>query len=356
MYTIKFGSQWVDESIDEVGDSSAGIAARHATSNYIDAVTYTVFDGSGQPYGDPITVEKGDTLAYPATPGSIRVPAGTYTIRQTSYTLANGEVVSTAAPEEGEANNYQFAAYAVTNHQNTGSGECEVTVGTGTSAPVEVRFTNTRSQFHVTVQTKWLPEGHELQYNGDIPYKLSYTALKTEGTEYKVEKQSIPGTNTAAGSWTATHDHIPTHSVNGQETLCDVDPNTLDALSANYDTESEGVVEGGNYTFTITNTLKQGPIMVHVSWELFESENPPASIDVTVSGYGIDGTVGDGRSVTLTLNEDNSWIGHVKGYLNYPYTVSEVVPTNYVAKANMWQGDDTTVVDTVLAGQTISAS
>ena len=171
MYTIKFGTQWVDNSVDEIGNSAVtpAIAARHATRDYIDAVTYIMYDGSGNPVGDPVTVEKGDTMDYPAAPGTVRLPAGTYTVRQTSYTLANGEVVRNKAPEGNQTDTFQFAAYSVTNDQDSASGGAyTVTVGSGTTAPIEVKFTNTRIEFETVVETKWLPTGHTLQYNGDV--------------------------------------------------------------------------------------------------------------------------------------------------------------------------------------------
>ena len=152
----------------------------------------------------------------------------------------------------------------------------------------------------------------------------------------------IHGTNTAAGNWTAAHSAIPSHSINGQATTCNVDSTTLEALAEKYRTEVKSKIENGNYVFTIINTLRQGDIILHKDWEYEHNET---SVTVLVKGYGLseaDGYVlpanyeafnsGAEGGILVTLNEENSWTHILKGYKGQNYTVEEVAPSGDIAQ------------------------
>jgi hypothetical protein len=171
----------------------------------------------------------------------------------------------------------------------------------------KVTFYNTRKVYDATVNTTFepQPEASDPVLTKTLNYQLKYQTY-VGGTP---AVRSVNGINNSVSSWTQTSSGIPSYSLDGGPTSCDVSLATLDDLFRDYDQLITRVDGTNQVTFTIHNKIKTAEINVRKRWEERatrpEGGQATRPTAVTVLLRSTDGSV----SRTLTLRESDGWAG-----------------------------------------------
>lgn len=175
--------------------------------------------------------------------------------------------------------------------------------------------------------TEPLPDGIDVQlYQNDQPY-------------------GNPVRLTEAGGWTATWSNLPAQGMTytAQEV----------AMPPNY--TSTSITEGN--VCTITNTYTGGVAHITVQKEWTGAGQPPASLDVRVTGANAAGEQKYDSGV-VTLTAENNWTALLPievGERNLSFDVTEVLPDGYVQTGtNAVLSDDGTALTFTLTNQKVT--
>lgn len=293
--TLDVTSTWRDGSIDK--DSTGEIQSvmyevlKKDGDNWVPATTREGETLSTAELTDADVEEKTDGTGNPyyETKLNLTLPEGTYKVRQASYTLSNGAVVS--ADDSGAFTAYQLTSPLSPNPTIDNANHVDT-----------YAWDNARKTFDTTVNTVWIPGLQDDEDPTDgvgLSYVLSYRSY----TGGAVSEHQEPGANRKSEGWTATHSAIPAYGVDGEETGLSLNPNTAlaDKLANWYVTDVTSAVDGnGHKTFTITNTERHVNFTVRKDWldaegqMLPEEEQKPVRIEI----WGVEKPVG----VTLFEN------------------------------------------------------
>ena len=282
LYELTISNSFIDATRKE-HNTANGDDSDH-TAEQVQSVTYSVLDGDGNEV-KTVTLDKnwsdsweeGQTLDCESK--TLELPAGSYTVKQKYYTIADGRKIS--ADADGK-----FAAYSVNN------GSQRVTLGDLLSPNGNASFTNTRLTHTVIVKTVWeYPEDmtKTTTYNNGtadvtvnnedivIPFKIGTSIFRHHGVN---KKDQTP-------AWEDDEDNIPSFGVDGYPIVCELDFDQLDK-DENRDTREvlytfyteitqspEVVSSTEDVTFTINIMRNRMPLEIRKSW--INNENTDAT-------------------------------------------------------------------------------
>ena len=242
-YKLSMDSDFADESRDS------------ASTDDISSVTYTVKKGD---WTGTYEASKDDTGHFHYD--LVLEDAGSYTVYQSAYTLADGTVVR--SDDDGK-----FAPFTTTDSP-------KVTVNLSDSNDEEdVAFTNTRDFYNANVRTEWVDRDSVDSIT--IHFKLHY------GSEVQ------NGTNTTP-DWETDYTSIPTYGIDGEKTNCEVvlDADLLALLKENnLVAEVTDYQENNTHYFVIKITVEWIPYIVSKTWQdapLESGEAYPESVTAQV--------------------------------------------------------------------------
>ncbi len=308
-HKLNISSDWADTTEDA------------ESTNSITKVKYDVtVDGNSV---ETPEVNKGGIL-------SVYVPAGkSYSVKQAYYKV-NGLDGQVDADTDGS-----FAPFDLTASADSGTFAGD--------QDTAVTFTNTRKSMNVKVQTNWepMPASDDPVIDTNIEYALTY--IKHDGTNAQIQ-----GENNKSNNWEKEHTGtFPAYSINGDSTDCTISTTSQEQL-ADYDVTVEREETGlQSVVFTITNTIKNGSIVISKVWEdgVHGEQDAVRPDEVTVHVAG-----GNNVNKTVTLKASSRWSETIDLPINQTYTITEDVPDQYVARYEGGTGDDNNQVALTTAG------
>ncbi len=201
-------------------------------------------------------------------------------------------------------------------------------------------FVNTYSEYtDITVEKVWNDNenGYETRPESITVTITGYVEGVNEGDEgEKTTIASYTLTLNDENEWKATRNDLPVFAEDGSVITYEVTETDITGYNGN-------VVDGGNGTYTITNTLT-GTTEITVTKNWVDSDNAynTRPNEITVNVTSSDET--DENTYTLTLNKDNNWTDSLTELPKYDstgteitYTVSEVTVPGYVASVEGYE-------------------
>ncbi len=170
----------------------------------------------------------------------------------------------------------------------------------------------------ITVEKKWADNNDAYETR---PESITVTVTGSDGSTYTL-------TLSEENDWSDTLSELPKFDSTGAEITYSV----TEAEIENYDGD---VVDNGDGTYTITNTLT-GETEISVEKEWIDNNNAyetrPESITVAITGS-------DESTYTLTLSEENDWSDTLSELPKYDSTGTEITYTVTEAEIENYEGE-----------------
>lgn len=318
----------------EAGETQKAVFTNTYLYQYLD-IKKTVTDATDTyaPTTFNFTITKDDGASYTAQItaaevgkeyiATVLVPTGNYTVTETAN-----------------------AAFA-TEYQVGPDKTQNITVPTGNAVSISV--TNTRIMQDISVNKVWDDNNNAL---GLRPENITATLNATANGAAFTHGQSA--LTVAGDAWTAEWTNVPTHDLSGNEIAYSVTENAVEHYNA---PDYSGDATDG---FVITNAIAVGALAItkNVVNDTGVDQNLATEFIFEVelgvpNGDYIYKLNGDGQDHTLTITDGKGQITLTDGQtatilklpLNTTYTVTETVPTGYVAEITTEDNGTAGVID-----------
>ncbi|WP_029202076.1 SpaA isopeptide-forming pilin-related protein [Oribacterium sp. NK2B42] len=297
-----------------------------ASTGMIKSVVYTIngTTDSGKSYAHTVKTTADPTVdttnstktEVSISSNTVYVPKGNYTVTQTAYIIGSS------------AREYPTTAFKTTYGSQATAGTAQSVTLNAASSTQSVSFANERKMMPVTVQTRFDPTltDEDIASIDTRPMKdrsVSYTLKynKGDGTVQEVQNSAFVlkdgSFDSSARNYINNHTlqtvSVPTYSVFGELTDCNITGNGLAEALPDYVAVIDSEEKDGKLVFTILASVNRAPVTISKSWDEDIPTNERQNITLTFSirrddGKAIYGTTEDNKTLSVTTGEDGEAI------------------------------------------------